>query len=209
MITNNELEIANESYVHKDFYQIYPEILDLVKKITERWDPASSNESDPGVVILKLLGFLSDKINYNVDKNVLECFMPSATQEDSMRKLCSMMGYEMHYYVSATTNVSFMWDGNEPKGFPQSADDMNNSRIVIPRFSVISNSVSDKASKVVSYVLTEEVNLLYRGYVDTVKAIEGEKVDFAINEDNIVRISNIDDNNRLYFPETQIAENGI
>lgn len=36
MITESELKISNESYTHKDFYQIYPEILDLVKNITER-----------------------------------------------------------------------------------------------------------------------------------------------------------------------------
>lgn len=36
MITENELRIANESYLQQDFYQLYPSILDLVKKITDR-----------------------------------------------------------------------------------------------------------------------------------------------------------------------------
>ena len=134
MITTNEINIANNSYLKKDFYQIYPEILDIVSKITERWDPASSNESDPGVVLLKLLAFIADKNNYNIDKNILECFMPSCTQTESMRKLCEMLGYEMQYYNSATTTVTFMYQGSSLK---------EGDQIKIPQFTVITNEDKD------------------------------------------------------------------
>ena len=112
MITDKELQIANNSYTHKDFYQVYPEILELVKKITNRWDPENTNESDPGVVILKLLAFIADKNNYNLDKNILEVFLPSATQEQSMRDLCGRLGYDMSYNMSATTKVTFRYQGD-------------------------------------------------------------------------------------------------
>ena len=36
----------------------------------------------------------------NIDKNILEAFMPTAAQEESMRKLCEMMGYNMKYATS-------------------------------------------------------------------------------------------------------------
>lgn len=36
MITKKDLEINNVSYTNKDFEQIYPEQLDLVKKITNK-----------------------------------------------------------------------------------------------------------------------------------------------------------------------------
>ena len=79
MITNNDLRISNQSYTSKDFYQIYPELLELVEGLTERWSPASSNESDPGVVLLKLNAIIGDKNNYNIDKNILETFPVSVT----------------------------------------------------------------------------------------------------------------------------------
>ena len=101
MITEKELNIANTSYTKKDFYQIYPESLDFVRWISERWHPETSNESDPGVVLVKQAAFIGDKTNYNIDKNILEDYMLSATQEESMRKLCDMMGYDMKYYQSA------------------------------------------------------------------------------------------------------------
>ena len=69
---NNPLSAI--SYTNKDFRDIYPELLDLVKKLTYKWDPSISNESDPGVILLKLNAIIADKNNYNIDKNVLEVF---------------------------------------------------------------------------------------------------------------------------------------
>ena len=36
MITQRELEISNTSYINKDFADVYPELLELCQKITER-----------------------------------------------------------------------------------------------------------------------------------------------------------------------------
>ena len=112
MITDNELNVSNISPIRQDFYQLYPEIVDLVEK-TSSLSPSTSNESDPMVVILKLLAFLGDKNQYNEDKEILETMMPSCTREDSMRKLCDLRGYEMKYYRSATTPITFMFQGSK------------------------------------------------------------------------------------------------
>ena len=108
MITNSDLNISNEGQVKKDFYQVYPEIVELVHLLSTVWDPENTNESDPGVVLLKLDAFITDKLNYNIDKNILEAFITSATQEEAVRKICEMMGYDIKYYNSATTKVYFM-----------------------------------------------------------------------------------------------------
>ena len=50
MINKEELKISNESYTNKDFESIYPEVVGLIKKISPKWDPSLSNESDPGNV---------------------------------------------------------------------------------------------------------------------------------------------------------------
>ena len=36
MITNKELEISNKSYTGKDFATIYPELIELISKTTNR-----------------------------------------------------------------------------------------------------------------------------------------------------------------------------
>ena len=114
MITNKELNEVSLSPTKKDYYQIWNELLELASKISTRWSPDSTNESDPGIVLLKSLVAIADKLNYNIDKNTLEAFMPSATQQESMRKLTEMMGYTMKYYRAANCKVSISYkDSND------------------------------------------------------------------------------------------------
>ena len=87
MYSYSELNAVELSSTKKDFYQIWTELLETAKKLSERWDPTSTNESDPGIVLLKVLTAIADKLNYSIDANTIEAFMPSAAQEASMRKL--------------------------------------------------------------------------------------------------------------------------
>lgn len=200
MITKTDLEISKESYTKKDFYQIYPESIETFQALTKRWDPEQTNESDPGVVLLKRQAFDVDRLNYNLDKNILEHFLPSATQEDSVRKLCEQRGYDMSYYQSATTSVTFMWTGDK-----LSSTDPTKASVTLPRFeTVLTNDAED-----ISYILTKNLELNIAFQEKTVPVMEGELVQFEINSDNIVLLSNLDEDNRLYLPESKIAENGI
>ena len=114
MITTKELNEVSLSPTKKDYYQIWNELLELASKISTRWSPDSTNESDPGIVLLKSLVAIADKLNYNIDKNTLEAFMPSASQQESMRKLTEMMGYSMKYYRAANCKVSISYkDSND------------------------------------------------------------------------------------------------
>ena len=135
MITKTDLSSINLSPTKKDFYQIWNELLDTAKKISERWDPTSTNESDPGIVLLKVLAAIADTLNYNIDKNILEAFMPSAAQEESMRKLCEMLGYDMKYYQSAMTQVKFTYIGED--------DNLTDNGLIIPEFMTITNVDKD------------------------------------------------------------------
>ena len=90
------------SYTNKDFESVYVELLDLVKKLTYKWDPSVSNESDPGVILLKLNALIADKINYNIDNNILECFPETVSQLSNARQLFAQLGYFMKWYRSAS-----------------------------------------------------------------------------------------------------------
>ena len=204
MITEKELLISSDSYIKRDFYQIYPEILEIVQKISERWNPQTSNESDPGVVLLKILAFIADKNNYNIDKNVLEAFMPSASQEESMRKLCDMMGYDMGYYKSATTSIKISYQGtllgtmNDPSG----------KELRFKAFdTVFTNEDED-----IKYVLLDDIILTRKYQAKEANIIEGSLQTCYSNnahDSSIIKLANLDDNNRFYFPERMIAQNGI
>lgn len=193
MITKKELSTLSLSPTNKDYYQVWNELLDTAKKLSERWDPTSTNESDPGIVLLKLLTAITDKLNYNIDVNIFEAFMPTAAQQESMRKLCDMMGYNMKYYRSATTEVVIKYTGTEP---------IDESSYVIPAFTNITNLDQD-----INFFTTEEKFLTKDGV--KILCMEGSAVPCAQDNGGVVTVDLLDDNYRYYLPEAQIAENGI
>lgn len=206
MLTKNEISTLSLSPTKKDFVQIWNELLDVAGKLSERWDPTSTNESDPGIVILKALAGIADKLNYNIDKNTLEAFMPTAAQEDSMRKLCDMLGYNMKYYRSAETSVTIKYYNADPSE-EEAAIVNTTTGLEIPKFTVITN-----ADKDISYFTTNQVPV-YISEKDpskTLNCMEGQIVKCESTTDNsVITLAQFSEGNKFYLPETQIAENGI
>lgn len=199
MINNRELEISNKSYTHKDFYQIYPEILEQAQKISSRWNPSTTNETDPGIVLLKLAAFVADKNNYNIDKNILEAFLLSATQDSSMRQLCDMLGYDMSYNKSAVVTLTITYKGSFSE---------TQSSVTLPALTTVTTKEDENIARL-TYFLLKSVTFTADKRTQTVDAMEGSLTDLSVGNSNLITLSSIDDNNRVYLSETQIAENGI
>lgn len=193
----DETLLSNLSYVNKDFQSIYEELLDYTKKISYKWDPSVSNESDPGVVLIKEMTLCTDKNNYTTDKTGLETFPVSVTQEANARNLFAQLGYNMHWYRAGTTDVSMRWIGDRLIG-----DNM--IQYNIPRFT----AVSDEENNVV-YTIIDEKSLSSDGAIISFSAIQGTAEEYEINGDNLITVANLDANNRLYFNRRNVAENGI
>ena len=205
MLTQNEITSLSLSPTKKDFVQIWNELLDVAGKLSERWDPTSTNESDPGIVILKALAGIADKLNYNIDKNTLEAFMPTAAQEDSMRKLCEMLGYNVKYYRAAKTDVTIKYHNPDPS--TEEAAAIKSGELALPKFSVITNADQD-----IYYFTLNESPIYITDISSTIEVtcMEGQLVQCeSINDNNVITANQITENNRYYLPETQVAENGI
>lgn len=203
-MTQNERLLSNQSYTNKDFSAIYPELLDLAQKISYKWNPAESDESDPGVVLLKLAALMADKNNYNIDKNVLETFPLSVTQLQNARQLFEQCGYCMKYYQSGTTVLTLTMN-REPE-LPSAVKEVTEEErsYTIPRFTM----VSDLENSVVYTTVTDCIVKSTKESV-TVDAIQGIINEYTINGDPVITYANLDYNNRLYFTELDIPENGI
>lgn len=204
MLTKNEITALSLSPTKKDFVQIWNELLEVAGKLSERWDPTSTNESDPGIVILKALTGIADKLNYNIDKNTLEAFMPTAAQEESMRKLCDMLGYNVKYYRSAETNVTIKYYNTDPTVEEEATI---SSGLLIPKFTVVTNSDKD-----ISYFTTNQTPYFISSTTPsvTLSCMEGQIVKCeSTTDNNVITAAQISDGNRFYLPEAQVAENGI
>ena len=200
----NTIDISPISYTNKDFRAIYEELLNLINDLTDRWDPKSTNESDPGLVLVKLKAFLADKLNYNIDKNILENFPSQATQRGNAQKLYDILGYGMKYYQSAVTTVTMRYNrGNNPGVYSVS----NKGAYTIPAFTQLTDTNNQ-----ISYVTKSDAQVSIESGNQSaieVEVIEGYIQDFAINGNTTINISNLDSDYKLYFTESMIAQNGI
>lgn len=203
-------DINNLSYTSKDFESIYPELLDLVPKLTSKWTPNTSNESDPGVVLLKLLALMADKNDFNIDKNILEAFPASVTQVGNARNLYSQLGYNMKWYQSATADVSFTVGVNALQEVDEEGNLVGDkadesASVTLPKFqTMLTNDAGD-----IVYTLVEDVRLDQEHLTGSGHCIQGVVQSYKINDSEIITLDNLDSKNRLYFTESQIAENGI
>ena len=197
MITEKELLISNKSYVNKDFSSIYPEQVDIFKTLTNRYDPETSNESDPGIVIMKTNAFVTDKLCYNIDKNVLENYMPSATQESSMSDLCARLGYEMKYYVASATDIYVKYTGS-------AFDNEDADYFIIPKFTEVSSSNGETV-----FVTIESKQYTKRDEYITIPAIQGNVHTLNVADSDVIRLENLNNQNRIYFSESMVAQNGV
>lgn len=189
MANSNDLSISNISYTNKDFQTIFPEVLDKAKSLSYKWDPTTSNESDPGVVLLKLDALIADKNNYNIDKNVLEYFPVSVTQESVARGLFEQLGYTMHWYKAATTNVTIKW-----------SDITKTAELYIPRWTM----VCDDDSTVVYTIIGNKIS-----NTSTYPVMQGKCSKYEVNGETTILGDMLDSENRLYFDNYAVAENGI
>lgn len=204
MITENELNISNKSYINKDFGSVYSELVSLLKSSTYKFDPETSNESDPFILLLKSFAFGVDKTNYISDKNALEVMMPSATQESTMRSLTSMLGYNMSYYVAPETNIYIKYIGEE---------EFTGTHLTFT-FSKLNTIITDSEGDT-QFVLVEDC--IIDGYNVTplrgTKALQGYKSRLTVlnndDESEKVLLENLDENNRIYFNEKKVAQNGV
>ena len=202
-MSKESFEISKLSYTNKDFASIYPEILDIARQLTNKWDPSQSNESDPGVVLLKEGAFIADHTNYNIDKNILENFLPSATQDRSVRDIVEMNGYTPRYYVSATGEVRIRYKNDD-----MVTDPAIGPGVVIPKFTLVLTTDDES----ISYTQLTDLTLSGTDNTDlvgTAMFIQGTLQSLSINNSGIVTLENLDDNRRLYLPETMVAQNGI
>jgi hypothetical protein len=190
--------LNNQSYINKDFQTIYPELLDLIKKLTYKWDPTISNESDPGVLLIKLNAIIADKNNYNIDKNLLECFPDTVTQDSNASKLFNQLGYPMHWYMAADGTLQMRWN----------AEKLGNGNHIysykVPQFTMVSDD-----SKEIVYTILNDVDVSTDGTTQQVDVLQGVIRDYSFGFTLLLNRSLLDYKNRLYFPITNVAQNGI
>ena len=210
MLTQNEKIISNLSYVNKDYESIMEQLIETVKKISYRWDPSISNESDPGVVLMKLNAIIGDKTAYNIDKNILEAFPVSVSQEGNARNVFEQCGYSPLWYQAATTKIGIKWKESD-EDTVSDADEQEPGTVTIPRFTMVSD---DEHKEVFTLTgtknqYTAQVTMSKDADAVAVDAQQGVAVTYTVGASSVVTPAMLDEQRRLYINARNIAQNGI
>ena len=118
-------------YNRKDAYSILEYLKLQAEQLSEgRWTDFS--DSDIGTVFLKLMSYLSDMNNFQVDKVASELYLSTCTERASAIALCSLIGYEPRHYQSAKSTITLT--NSTGKDIPDGT--------VIPAYSVFTDSTN-------------------------------------------------------------------
>lgn len=91
-------------YTSRDVQSNIQNLVEDVKAGTHLWNPGS--EADPGMILLKALAANVDLLSFNLDTQVDEMYMQSATQIKSIRRLGVANGYTPGWYRAPRTVIT-------------------------------------------------------------------------------------------------------
>ena len=104
-------------YNRRDAYSILEYLKLQAEQLSEgRWTDFS--DTDIGTVFLKLMSYLADMNNFQVDKVASELYLSTCTERASAIALCSLIGYEPRHYQSAHCRLTLgtLGDSEVPDG---------------------------------------------------------------------------------------------
>lgn len=109
------LDFNKTRYTHRDYESLRKDLIAIIPSLTQKW--TSTEESDPGIVLIKLIAMLGDNLSYNIDKMALETYIESVSQRKNCRKILSLLGYKMGWYRSAkvTATVRNVINSTDPQ----------------------------------------------------------------------------------------------
>lgn len=91
-------------YTSRDVQSNIQNLVEDVRATTHIWNPGS--EADPGMILLKALAAEVDLLSFNLDTQVDEMYMQSATQIKSIRRLGVANGYVPGWYRAPRTTLT-------------------------------------------------------------------------------------------------------
>lgn len=91
------------SYTNQDYNSIITELINLLPQISPNWNNVS--EADIIFIMLSLMAAHKDILNYMVDYRVLESYMSTAKERQSLVRIANSFGYKIPSYKAAKATI--------------------------------------------------------------------------------------------------------
>ena len=114
-MADSNLDFTKTRYTHRDYDTLRKDLISIIPSLTQKW--TSTEEADPGIVLIKLIAMMGDNLSYNIDKIALETYIESVSQRKNCRKILALLGYKMGWYRSAkvTATVRNVINSTDPQ----------------------------------------------------------------------------------------------
>lgn len=106
------LNSPNLSYTSKDYNSIYTDLLSTLNNLSKVYKP--SDETDPGIILIKIISMLGDMLSHTSDINALEVFPATVLQLPNAQQIFRLVGYKMKWYRSAHCEAYFTNSNSVP-----------------------------------------------------------------------------------------------
>ena len=171
-------------YNRRDAYSIL-EYLKLQAEQLSGGKWTDFSDGDIGTIFLRMLAYLADMNNFQIDKVVSELYLSTVTERASAIALASLVGYEPRHYESAYATLT-MSNNNENIDIPDGT--------IIPAYSMF----TDSANEIKFHNLTETTYYNNKAILDI---YQGEHVSHSYTIESITELG------RIYLEEYNIGTN--
>lgn len=171
-------------YNRRDAYSIL-EYLKLQAEQLSGGKWTDFSDGDIGTIFLRMLAYLADMNNFQIDKVVSELYLSTVTERASAIALASLVGYEPRHFESAYSTIT-MTNSNEDIDIPDGT--------IIPKYSMF----TDSANEIRFYNLEEAVFYNNKASFDI---YQGDHISHSYTIDNITELG------RIYLDEYNIGIN--
>lgn len=207
--TNEGVKKGIVNYTSRDYQSMLEDFIDAVPSLTELWKPEA--EADPGYILAKYVASIGEVLGINTDWLANEVYAPSVSQRKNAEKIFGLIGYELGWYTSARTEVSFTnssedtisidfgFNGANFATLNAYTDITNASRVITYNVLPLTNEYGATDTRSRREIVTSDVDVFAESdlvYLDpgesvTRVAIEGELRSYSIS------VQNVKDNNYI------------
>lgn len=183
-------------YTHRDYNSIKSDLINAIPSLTQEW--TSTEDSDPGIVLIKLISMFGDTMSYNIDKIALELYLKTVTQRKNCAMILNLLGYKMKWYraprVIANVRLQLQEDIEDT--------DVNPRHIILTPFVTYFTNGGISYAVVPSADNQGQIDIASDTQYTNVYLIEGQVITTSFTRDGLK-------NNRYYFPYNNIDESAI
>lgn len=192
--------MVNLPYDRRDSESILEYLKTKAEELSNgRWTDFSNG--DVGTVILKLISYIADMNNFQIDKGLAELYIETLTERESALSLVKLIGYEPKGYKSARVKINLslqsgysIEDGFEIPKYTRFTDKSN----VISFYNIDRGNWSNNKSSLIVYQgtyvqevrLDSDINELAKIYLNNDK-IDPETMTITISGDSLKRVDNV------------------